>query len=196
MTTGPIPLFVNPIAGRGRAGRNLASLRNLLDANEIDYNLVLSNAAGDIEEKVLEAVSGGAMQVIVAGGDGSVHEAVNGILTSGEPAALGVIPIGTGNDFAKACAMAPHWEDAAVLLADRIRSDTPVHAIDVGRMNDRYFANGVGIGFDAKVNAIARSLKLPIGDLVYLRAVFRAMWDGVTIRRQYLRRPDDACKRE
>lgn len=179
MTTGPIPLFVNPIAGRGRAGKKLAFLRNLFEANDIDYDLTRSVAPGDIESRVLQSVSGGARQVIVAGGDGSVHEAVNGIMRSGEPAALGVIPIGTGNDFAKACAVSPHWEDAAILLADRIRSETPVHYVDVGRMNDRFFANGVGIGFDAKVNAIARGLRLPIGDLVYLVAVFQAMWDGV-----------------
>jgi diacylglycerol kinase family enzyme len=46
-------------------------------------------------------------------------------------------------------------------------------------MNDRYFANGVGIGFDAKINQIARSNRLPIGDLVYLIAVFQGVWDGV-----------------
>ena len=46
-------------------------------------------------------------------------------------------------------------------------------------MNDRYFANGVGIGFDAKVNRIARKYRWPIGDLVYLFAVVEGMWDGV-----------------
>jgi len=46
-------------------------------------------------------------------------------------------------------------------------------------MNDRYFANGAGIGFDAKINNIARSNRLPIGDLVYLIAVFQGVWDGV-----------------
>jgi len=47
-------------------------------------------------------------------------------------------------------------------------------------MNDRFFANSAGIGFDAKVTGIAEQIKLPIGDIVYLVAVFRAMWDGVT----------------
>jgi diacylglycerol kinase family enzyme len=46
-------------------------------------------------------------------------------------------------------------------------------------MNQRFFANGAGIGFDAKINRIARNLRLPIGDLVYLVAVFQGMWDGV-----------------
>jgi diacylglycerol kinase (ATP) len=72
-----------------------------------------------------------------------------------------------------------HWEDATRLLADRIRDDTPWRAIDVGRMNDRYFANGAGIGFDAKINQIARANRLPIGNLNYLIAVFQGIWDGV-----------------
>ena len=175
----PIPVFVNPTAGRGTAGKTVPSLRSLLHANEIRHEIVLSQQRGDIERQIKQAIDNGAEKVIVAGGDGSVHEAVNGVLTAENSAALGVIPIGTGNDFAKACTIPPHWEDATVLLADRIRSEAPAHVIDVGQMNDRYFANGAGIGFDAKVTKIAEGIRLPIGDLVYLIAVFAGMWDGV-----------------
>ncbi len=100
-------------------------------------------------------------------------------MRSGSQTALGVIPVGTGNDFAKACSIPLHWEDATRLLADRIGSDMPLRYIDAGRVNDRYFANGAGIGFDAKINIIARRNRLPIGDLVYLIAVFQGVWDGV-----------------
>lgn len=176
----PIPLFVNPAAGRGRAGRKIASLSSLLHANEIDHEVIESRAPGDIEKQIRAQINDGAERVIVAGGDGSIHEAVNGLLQAELPAALGVIPLGTGNDFAKACTMPPHWEDAAILLADRIRSNAPNHQVDVGQMNDRYFANGAGIGFDAKVTSTAEKMRLPLGDLVYLIAVFKAMRDGVT----------------
>ncbi len=155
MSKSPIPLIVNPTAGRGRAGRNIPSLRDLLHANEIDHEIIESRGRGDVEKQVQLHINRGAEKIIVAGGDGSVHEAVNGVLQADRPAALGVIPLGTGNDFAKACTMPPHWEDATILLADRIRSDAPSHNIDVGQMNDRYFANGAGIGFDAKVTGIA-----------------------------------------
>ena len=176
----PISLFVNPVAGRGRAARSIDLLRNLLYANDVDHELVVSDEAGDIERQVFQRAAAGARQILVAGGDGSIHEAVNGLMLSGGDTALGVIPIGTGNDFAKACTIPPYWEDAVVLLADRINSDTPDRFIDVGQMNDRFFANGAGIGFDAKVTRIAEGIRLPIGDLVYLLAVFRAMLDGVT----------------
>jgi diacylglycerol kinase (ATP) len=175
----PIPLFINPAAGRGRAAHRAESICRLLDDRNVAYEEIHSNAVGDIEYKVFAAASAGADRIIVAGGDGSIHEAVNGILRSGSQTALGVIPLGTGNDFAKACSIPLHWEDATRLLADRISSDMPLLHIDAGRMNDRYFANGAGIGFDAKINNIARSNRLPIGDLVYLIAVFQGVWDGV-----------------
>jgi diacylglycerol kinase (ATP) len=115
----------------------------------------------------------------VAGGDGSVYEALNGILAAENPASLGVVPTGTGNDFAKACDIPLNWEHAARLLADRLSSGQHAKVIDVGKMNDRYFANGAGIGFDATVNSLARSYRMPIGDLVYLLALFRAMLNGI-----------------
>lgn len=175
----PIPLFINPAAGRGRAAHRAASIGRLLADRNVAYEEIHSNAVGDMEYKVLAAASAGADRIIVAGGDGSIHEAVNGILRSASQTALGVIPLGTGNDFAKACSIPLHWEDATRLLADRISNDMPLLHIDAGRMNDRYFANGAGIGFDAKINNIARSNRLPIGDLVYLIAVFQGVWDGV-----------------
>ena len=175
----PIPLFINPAAGRGRAAHHAESIRRLLAGSDVAIEEIHSTAAGDIEYKVFAAASAGADRIIVAGGDGSVHEAVNGILRSGSKTALGVIPVGTGNDFAKACSIPLHWEDATRLLADRISSDMPLRYIDAGRMNDRFFANGAGIGFDAKINHIARSNRLPLGDLVYLIAVFHGVWDGV-----------------
>ena len=108
-----------------------------------------------------------------------MHEAVNGLLAVGSDAALGVIPVGTGNDFAKANAIPEYAKDAAELLADRLSGNTPARKVDVGRLNGRYFANGAGIGFDAKVSAIASASKLPIGDLVYLYAAMRGLLAGV-----------------
>jgi len=184
----PIPLFINPAAGRGRAKHHAESICRLLADSGVACEEIHSTAVSDIEYKVFAAASAGADRIIVAGGDGSIHEAVNGILRSASQTALGVIPLGTGNDFAKACSIPLHWEDATRLLADRIGSDMPWRYIDAGRMNDRYFANGAGIGFDAKINHIARSNRLPLGDLVYLIAVFQGVWDGVitpSVRMQY-----------
>lgn len=180
MSSKPVPLFLNPVAGRGRARRKIASIRDLLGTRGVTVELLESTAAGDLEEKVFRASAAGADRLIVAGGDGSVHEAVNGLLRAKSDTALGVIPLGTGNDFAKACSIPLNWEDATTLLANRLCDQAPARYVDAGRMNERFFANGAGIGFDAKINRIAHNLRLPIGDLVYLVAVFQGLWDGVS----------------
>jgi len=175
----PVPLFINPTAGRGRAGRRLPTIEKLLNEGGVEVEIRPSDATGNLEQQVAAAIEGGATEFIIAGGDGSVHEAVNGIMKAAGSAAFGLIPTGTGNDFAKAVGLPLDWEAATRLLADRLASHSFVRKIDAGRMNDRYFANGAGVGFDAKVSRIARDLNWPIGDLVYLVAVFQAMADGI-----------------
>lgn len=134
---------------------------------------------GDLEEQVLACIDGGGERIVVAGGDGSIHEAVNGIMRSAGEARLGIIPVGTGNDFAKACGIPLDWVEATRSLIERVRGDTRWRRIDVGRMNERYFANGAGIGFDAKVTKAARAIRWPIGQAVYLVALIRCLIDGV-----------------
>ena len=179
MTTADLHLFVNPVAGRGRAGKRLPRILELLRADGLDPRVHRSQAVGDLESAVRTAVDGGATRLIVAGGDGSVHEAANGLLSADGSAALGVIPTGTGNDFAKAADIPLDWETATRLLADRIANTAPTRHVDAATMNERYFVNGAGIGLDAKITRIARSIHLPIGDVVYLLAIFRTLTDGV-----------------
>ena len=189
MTTDSIQLFLNPTAGRGRARRRQARILEILGARGARVDLHASRAVGDLETQVRQSVDDGAERIVVAGGDGSIHEAVNGIMTSDREAALGVIPTGTGNDFAKACDIPLNWEHASRLLADRIAVEQHLKTIDIGVMNGRYFANGAGIGLDAKVTRIARSYHLPIGDLVYLIAIFRAMLDDIATPRLEISTP-------
>ncbi len=174
-----IHLFINPAAGRGRAVRYRDRILQLLLRANMELEIHQSGSVGSLETQILRHVDAGATRIVVAGGDGSVHEAVNGILRSSGHAALGVIPTGTGNDFAKACEIPLNWEHASQLLAERIATHQTPRKFDVGRLNDRFFANGAGIGFDAKVTRIAQSIRLPIGDAVYLLAIFRAMLDGI-----------------
>ena len=179
MTDQPISLFVNPTAGRGRAGKRLAAIRKLFAAAMLRVDLFISDDVGDLEEQVERQVSLGARRIVAMGGDGTVSEALNGLRQAIGDCRLGVIPSGTGNDFAKACDIPLDWEMAAQSLVQRIAFDEPQHAVDIGRVNERLFANGVGIGFDAKVTRIARSNRWPIGNLVYLLALLRALYGGV-----------------
>jgi len=183
MAADTIHLFLNPTAGRGRAGRRQPRILELLEQSGVQVEYHASRSVGDLETQVMQHVDEGATRIVVAGGDGSVHEAVNGIMRSDKSAALGVIPTGTGNDFAKACNIPLNWQHATQLLGDRMSAQGAPRRIDVGRFNDRFFGNGAGIGFDAKVTRIAESIRLPIGDLVYLLAIFRTMIGGVATPR-------------
>lgn len=178
-----LPVFINPTAGRGRTGRRVPRIEELLSQAGLIPEFYKSIAVGNLEQQVRECVNNGADIVVIAGGDGSIHEAVNGIMRAHREASIGIIPSGTGNDFAKAADIPLDWETATTLLADRIASNSSPRPVDVGRLNARYFANGVGVGFDARVTQIARSYRLPIGDLVYLAAIFRAMIDGIATPR-------------
>jgi diacylglycerol kinase (ATP) len=179
MSVETVHLFLNPAAGRGRAGKRAPRIRELLGEGGFPLEIHLSQRMGDLEEQVRSCVNDGGRRIVAAGGDGSVHEATNGIMRANGDATLGVIPSGTGNDFAKAAGITLDWEHATKLLADRIAAGEQSRHVDVGKMNDRYFANGAGVGFDARVTRIAQSYRLPIGDLVYLFAIFRGMAEGI-----------------
>jgi len=191
MPGSPVLLFLNPAAGRGRAAQRLATINNCFDAHGIPITAVHSTARGDLEARITAAVDAGARKLVVAGGDGSIHEAVNGVLAASGRAALGIIPCGTGNDFAKACGIPLDWQQASHELAARIAARTPARKVDAGRMNERYFANGVGIGFDAKVTRIARGYRWPRGDSVYLLALLRCLYDGVATPALSIRADDE-----
>ena len=190
MNAETVHLFLNPTAGRGRAGKRERRIVELLGGSKLPVELHRSSDVGDLEAKIRRHVEAGQSLIVVAGGDGSVHEATNGILGAGGAASLGVVPTGTGNDFAKACDIPLDWEHAVRLLADRIAAGQEARRVDVGRMNDRYFANGAGIGFDARVTKIAHSYRMPIGDLVYLLAIFRGMAEGIATPRMRIMADD------
>jgi diacylglycerol kinase (ATP) len=93
--------------------------------------------------------------VIVVGGDGSLHEVINGLLTVERRVPLGIIAAGSGNDFAWNMLKLPRDPEAMVA---RAFDGQPV-AVDAGCVNGRYFANGFSIGLDADIGALANRMK-------------------------------------
>ncbi len=129
---------------------------------------------GDIIRFVEEAAKESVSRIAVAGGDGSVNEAVNGLmrLSESERPALGIVPMGTANDFATACEISP-FPTEAMLLA--VQSEAA--PVDVVRANERYFVNVASGGFGAQVVAeTPQSLKNFLGGGAYtLSAVIKAL---------------------
>ena len=103
--------------------------------------------------------------IVAIGGDGTVNEIIPGMLFSNKP--LGIIPGGSGNDFIKSLNI-PNNIGAAIEVILKGKASV----IDVGKINDTYFANGVGIGFDAAVNRASYEINhSKRGLLLYLCAL-------------------------
>ena len=149
----PIKVILNPIAGRGYGGRAEPEIRRLLEARGVDFDLVLTEGLGHAVELAERAVRDGFEIVVAAGGDGTVHEVVNGLV--GSDTAMGVLPVGTGNVWAKEIGLPTMSlaQSDRLLSAARMLVDGEVRWVDVGRAGDRNFLNSAGVGIDASVAA-------------------------------------------
>lgn len=164
-----IQLIINPHAGRGDGARIGPEIARELARHGFDCEARLTNDRGHAVELAREAAETGADCVAIAGGDGSIHEAVNGLMQADRDIPLAIMPVGTGNDFAKMFG-SPSWQTVCAHLAEGRQRQ-----VDVGRCNGRYFTNGVGIGFDAKVADIANNIRWLRGKAVYGVALARVL---------------------
>ena len=188
-----ILVIYNPIAGRGRAKKHWPEVQKALINAAIEFDVVATSApleALTLAEKAATKYS----TVIAVGGDGTVHEVVNGLLrasSEGETIALGVVPLGNGDDFAK---MIPPQTtiggkvyDWNVAIKKITKGQTKL--FDVGRMSGnqlpskqdnkpQYFMNGMDIGFGAQ--AALNFTKVPsflTGMAAYLAAIMKTLID-------------------
>lgn len=164
-----IQLIINPHAGRGAGARIGPEIARYLSQHGFDCEARITNDRGHAVELAREAAKDGADCVAIAGGDGSIHEAVNGLMQNGGSMPLAILPVGTGNDFAKMFG-SPAWMD----VCDKLAAGH-TRAVDIGRCNDIFFANGIGAGFDAKVARIANSIRWLRGNAVYGVALARTL---------------------
>ena len=166
-----VQLIVNPSAGHGAGARLAPELLARLRGQGLECEARSSSGPGEITALVGEALRNGVDCVAVAGGDGSVNEAVNGYIgTARESQALALIPVGTGNDFAKMLGLSRDWR----LACERIVAGKR-RRVDAGRCNGRMFANGIGAGFDAQVALEANGIRWLRGNAVYGVALARTL---------------------
>ena len=161
-------VIANPAAGRGRGRKALERVRSLLGPED---ELVVSQGPGDSERLAAEAATSHAV-ITVMGGDGTLSEVINGIAASGFRAALGVLPVGTANDFAIYVGVPTDLERAvAIVRAGHLRQ------VDLGLIERggrrRYFATTIGVGLSAAVARLAQGEadKAHGSPLTYLRAL-------------------------
>ncbi len=138
------------MAGSGAAGRLAPRLRARLESRGVEYVMVQSERVGHAAELAREAAAAGVRCVMAVGGDGTVHEVANGLLTLDAHPPLAVLPVGTGNDFHRMVGV-KRSIDAAIDLVETGTCDR----FEVGRArwdrDERFFVNVLGVGIDTEV---------------------------------------------
>jgi diacylglycerol kinase (ATP) len=165
-------LFIfNPAADKGRASRKAGWLKALVAARK-DSILVTTAYAGHATEIARSGIAGSHC-LIACGGDGTLHEVVNAV--AGEGLTVGILPIGSANDFIKTLnphnrphTGISHFFDAGIKTVD-------VGSVAFGSASHRYFINSMGIGFTGRVAKAVKRLPWLRGELGYLYALFRVL---------------------
>ena len=171
--------IVNPVSGRGKGVSVGKELEARLQYMDLDCNLTYTKAPKHAIELAERAAR--TFECIVAvGGDGTLNEVVNGMAESG--ATLGLLPVGSGNDFARAVSLQTKLEDSINILLKGHKK-----RIDLGKANGRYFHNGLGIGFDAWVVSTSLKVKRLRGNAIYLYSVLKTLmnYKPIPLQMQY-----------
>jgi diacylglycerol kinase (ATP) len=174
-------IILNPTAGNGNGAKAQPQIEQLLKQTKAQYDLVRTTREGSGIELAHQAVRDGYTAIVAAGGDGTVNEVVNGLMLSKQEGLrippLGVLCVGRGNDFAGSLSIPEDLPDGVqAVLAGQSR------IVDIGRVtggkypNGRYFANCVGVGFDAITTIEVHKLPRWGGFVAFMAAVLKTVF--------------------
>lgn len=156
-------LIYNPTSGREEMKRRLPDILQRLERGGLETSTHATTGEGDATLAAADAVARGFDVIIAAGGDGTLYEVINGMAEKEHRPPLGILPLGTTNDFARAMSIPKNWEAACDIITkgyDRI--------IDLGKANHRYFINIAGGGSLTELTyEVPSRLKTMLGQLAY-----------------------------
>jgi diacylglycerol kinase (ATP) len=164
--TGEITLLVNPSAGRGRGARAAEPAARALRTAGFGVHTVVGVDAADALERARAAVDGGTSALVAVGGDGMVSLALQAVAETGVP--LGVVAVGTGNDFARVSGLPVRDPAAAGAVIARALAQGRTRLLDLGRVDGgRWFGTVLASGFDSRVNDRGNRMRFPGGRFRY-----------------------------
>jgi YegS/Rv2252/BmrU family lipid kinase len=162
-------IIVNPAAAGGRLGREWSATAERLAEWGLSAPVVFTEAPGHATDLAAAAIAEGVGRIVVAGGDGTVCEAAEGLHRAGD-GELAILPLGTGNDAARSLGVPHDLEDAA-----RVATGGRCRPVDLIRIGDRLVLNAIGVGLTANINDRAARIKWVRGIAVYLVAALSAL---------------------
>ena len=154
-----IYLLINPAAGRGKGDRLNASIIDNVRSHFADINILSASSIAETQSLLQNVVDHGAEKLIVAGGDGIVHLAIQAI--AGSSTALGIIPSGSGNDFARAVGIPMGVKEASEVAFSEASK------IDLLKVGSQWVASVLTFGFSSDVNTRANRMQRPKGPSRY-----------------------------
>lgn len=168
-------IIVNPVSGRGRAAKLLPAVRARLASLRVDAEIRVSTSPGDPPAWATEAASAG-RAVVAMGGDGLVNAVLN---ATAHKVPMGVLPSGTGNDFARTVGLPLDPVRACEVLAGAEIRTFDCGRLDVGGRTHR-FGCIASVGFDSEVNQRANGINWASGTPVYVLAVLQTLvgWES------------------
>ncbi len=186
MPTPTYQIIVNPNAGRGSGARAEAAVRQVFQQAGVQFDLVKTTGPGDATRLAHRAAMDGRDVIVAVGGDGTAHEAVHGLVQAAQErgawgsdapiGTLGLVPIGTGNDYGWRLGIPQNNPQAAsqLVLGGHHRT------IDLGQVSDeqgytRFFHNHLGAGFEAATLIESLKIQRLRGYLLYLVAILRTI---------------------
>lgn len=170
-------VILNPYSNRWNSQKRWAEADAALKAAGVDFELVTSKSKGQIVELAEQAVRENCSPIIVAGGDGTIGDAANGLVRASKSTTevlgpLGIMPTGSANDIAFALGLPTDLNEAAkVIAAGKTR------AMDLGKLNDRYFVNNSAAGLEPYVTIKHEKISRIKGIARYLIAAVQAIMD-------------------
>ncbi len=176
--------IVNPVAGEGRGLTDWPVISKLLRDNHIAFDFAFSEKKYHAIELTVEAVNNGYRRIIIVGGDGTIHEVINGLFiqqaVSTASVLLAVIAVGTGNDWIRMFGIPRKYTEAIRAMVEGHSFLQDVGVVSYYKSNfhqKRYMANVAGVGFDAFVNRKYNDLKEEgrHGKWLYIWSSFKAV---------------------
>lgn len=156
-------LIYNPTSGREMAKKNIAYILDRLEGAGYEASAYATKGKGDATRGAKRAVRRKFDLVVAAGGDGTINEVINGLAEKEYRPKLGVLPLGTTNDFARAVNIPRDIVKACDVLCDGYEMP-----IDIGKANDHYFINIAGGGKLTELSYdVPSKLKTMLGQLAY-----------------------------